>query len=49
MSSSSLVKETFDNLPFRKSSYVRVSQNSGVTASKGKAAANGNNQKILFM
>src|SRR5206468_7040930 len=49
ISSSSLVSDRFVSLPFRKSSLVRISQNCGVTASRGMAATSGNIHRIFFI
>src|SRR2546425_13049286 len=49
MSWSSLVSDRFTSLPLRKSSYVRISQNCGVTASRGMAASSGSNHMSLFI
>src|SRR4051812_1707017 len=49
MSSSSLVSERLVSFPLRKSSYVRISQNCGVTASRGRAATSGSNQRVFFI
>src|SRR3989442_1209270 len=49
MSWSSLVSDRFTSLPLRKSSYVRISQNCGVTASRGMAARSGSNHRSLLI